>query len=89
MRFLPPKLKENIKKYTFSDSFVTVSGSKEVLIENVSGVYECNEIMARVRASSNEIIIWGENLKLRGYTNNSVTIYGNITSVEISSGGVK
>lgn len=89
MKYLPAKLEDRIKKLTFTDSFVTMSGNKEVLVENVSGVYECNEIMARVRASSNEIIIWGEELKLRGYTNNSVTIYGKISSVEISAGGIK
>lgn len=71
------------------ESYVTLSGSNEALIENVSDVYECNEIMARVKAGKQEIIIWGEDLKVKNFMNRSCYVCGKITSVEIVSGGIK
>lgn len=82
-----PELKNRARKYAYYESYVTVSGDNEVLIENVNDVLECNEIMLRVRAGANEIVIWGENLKVHAYTERSVTLTGKITSVEISKGG--
>lgn len=71
------------------ESYVTLSGDNEALIENVSDVYECNEIMARVKAGRREIIIWGEDLKVKSFVNHSCYVCGKITSVEIAAGGVK
>ncbi len=88
VKFLPNKLEQKLKKYTFAESYVTICGKDEVMIENVSNVYECNEIMARVRAAGNDIVIWGENLKLQGYTSSTVTVFGKISSIELSSGGI-
>lgn len=71
------------------ESYVTLSGDNEALIENVSDVYECNEIMTRVKAGKREIIIWGEGLKVKNFINRSCYVSGKIISVEIASGGVK
>lgn len=71
------------------ESYVTLSGDNEALIENVSDVYECNEIMARVKAGRREIIIWGEDLKVKSFVNRSCYVSGKITSVEIAAGGAK
>lgn len=71
------------------ESYVTLSGDDEALIENVSDVYECNEIMVRVKAGKREIIIWGEGLNVKNFVNRSCYVRGKITSVEIVSGGVK
>ena len=45
--------------------------------------------MVRVRAASNEIIVWGERLRIENYVNNSVVVRGKISSVELSGRGVK
>lgn len=86
MRSVRDLIGTKFKKATFSDSYVTICGDKEALVENVSAVYECNEIMSRLKAGGNEIVIWGEGLKLENYINNSVIVSGRISSVEISSG---
>ena len=54
-----------VKRLTYYDSYVTVCGDSEVLIENISNVYECNEIMTRVKAGRKEIVIWGSGLKMK------------------------
>ncbi len=84
-----PELKDRARKYAYYESYVTVSGDEEALIENVTDVLECNEIMLRVRAGENEVVVWGEKLKVSAYTDRSVTLRGKITSVEISKGGVR
>ena len=84
-----PELKNRARKYAYYESYVTVSGDNEVLIENVLDVIECNEIMLRVKAGVNEVVVWGENLKASSYTDRSVTVTGIITSIEISKGGAK
>ena len=77
------------KKLTFTDSYVTIRGKCEALIENVTGVYECNEIMVRAKSASNDIVVWGENLKINDYVDNCVSVSGTISSVEINNNGVK
>ena len=89
MKSVKNYLAKKIRRYSFTESYVTVSGINEVLLENVSDVYECNEIMVRVRAASNEIIVWGERLRIENYVNNSVVVRGKISSVELSGRGVK
>ncbi|MCD7803713.1 MAG: YabP/YqfC family sporulation protein [Oscillospiraceae bacterium] len=84
-----PELKNRARKYAYYESYVTVSGDDEALIENVTDVLECNEIMVRVKAGTNEVVVWGENLKISAYTDRSVMLTGKITSVEISKGGAK
>ncbi|MCD7889557.1 MAG: YabP/YqfC family sporulation protein [Oscillospiraceae bacterium] len=84
-----PELKNRARKYAYYESYVTVSGDDEVLIENVTDVLECNEIMVRVKAGANEVVVWGEDLKISAYNDRSVTLTGKITSVDISKGGAK
>ena len=89
MKSVKDFLAKKIRRYSFTESYVTVSGVDEVLLENVSDVFECNEIMVRVKAASNEIIVWGERLKVENYVNKSVVVRGKISSVELSGRGVK
>lgn len=84
-----PELQNRARKYAYYESYVTVTGDNEVLIENVLDVLECNEIMLRVKAGINEVVVWGENLKVSNYTDRSVTLSGKITSVEITKAGAK
>ena len=80
-------ISDKVKSLTYYDSYVTVCGDSEVLIENISNVYDCNEIMARVKAGRKEIVIWGNGLKMKNYVTSSCIVKGKITSVEIISGG--
>ncbi len=84
-----PELKSQARKYAYYESYVTISGDDEVLIENVTDVLETNEIMLRVKAGGNEVVVWGENLKVSAYTDRSIALGGKISSVEISKGGAR
>ena len=79
-----------MREVTFTEVCVTVTGGREVTVENVTHVYECNEIMARVRSREGDVIICGEELKMSSYRENVVRISGKITSVELTGkAGVK
>ena len=78
------KLVREARKATFTEVYVTVTGGREVMIENVTHVYECNEIMAHVRSKDGDIIVWGEDLKMGSFREGTVRINGRITSVEMS-----
>ena len=77
------KLRKQARAATFTEVYVTVTGGREVLIENVTHVYECNEIMARVRSRDGDIVIWGENLRMSSFRESVVRISGKVTSVEL------
>lgn len=84
------KLREQARAATYTETYVTVAGGREVMVENVTHVYECNEILARVRTRDGDIEVWGEGLKMSSFKENIVKISGKITSVEIiKKGGEK
>ncbi len=83
MKTVISKMEDKFSEKMFLDSYVSMFGTKEVLIENVRSVYECNEIMVRVKAGRNSITVWGENLKIISYNSNTVLIDGKISSVEL------
>lgn len=68
---------------TYFESNIVITGSRRVLIENVKHIYELNEIMARVKTTQGDVVIWGENLKASSYKGTSVTISGKISSCEL------
>ena len=78
------KLVGGLRAATFREMCVTVTGGRLVTVENVSHVYECNEIMARVRAADSDVVIWGEGLEMGSYKEGTVRISGQITSVELN-----
>ena len=72
------KLRSKLLAATFCESYVTVNAAGDVLIENVTHVYECNEIMS------------GEELEMSSFKNGFVRIIGRISSVEFTKrAGVK
>lgn len=77
------KLFDGFRAATFSEGYVTVTSEREVLIENVTHVYECNEIMAKVRTRSGDVVVWGEELRMSSFREGSVKINGRVQSVEL------
>ena len=78
------KIAKDARKATFTEVYVTITGGREVLIENVTHVYECNEILARIRTRDGDINIWGEALEMGSFREGTVRISGKITSVEFT-----
>lgn len=84
------KLIREARASTFTEVYVTVTSGREVLIENVTHVYECNEIMARVRSRDGDVVIWGEDLRMSSFRESVVKITGRIKSVElVKRAGIK
>ncbi len=84
------KLRSKLLAATFCESYVTVNAAGDVLIENVTHVYECNEIMSRVKTRDGDVTVWGEELEMSSFKNGFVRIIGRISSVEFTKrAGVK
>ncbi len=84
------KLKDifrGMERAVFYESIITVTGNREVVIENCTHVYECNEIMIRLRTPDGDVSIWGEGLITSSFREGIVKVTGKITSLEISERG--
>lgn len=77
------KLLKEAEKAVYAEVCITVTGGREALIENCTHVYECNEIMTRLRTLDGDVTVWGENLRTSSFKNGYVKISGKIKSVEI------
>lgn len=74
-----------VKDLAYLGSYVTVTDNKSVLVENCRQICECNDIMAKVGAGDYFIEVWGTNLKMSNYTQDSVLISGVIDSIKLIS----
>lgn len=72
-----------LKDLAHLSSFVTIQNNSTVLVENCSRVCECSDIMAKVCAGNYYIEIWGKDLKMSEYTQDSISIDGVIDSVKL------
>lgn len=64
-------------------SYVTIENDRSVLVENCRQICECSDIMAKVYAGDYFIEVWGNDLKMSEYTQDSVYIYGKVESIKI------
>ena len=64
-------------------SYVTIENDRSVLVENCRQICECRDIMAKVCAGDYFIEVWGNDLKMSEYTQDSVYIYGKVESIKI------
>ncbi len=78
------KMRKKALAAAFMDSCVTVNAGREALIENVTHVYECNEIMSRVKTRDGDVTVWGEELEMSSFREGVVKISGKISSIELS-----
>ena len=74
-----------LKDLASLSSIVTVSSDRSVLIENCRQICECSDIMAKVSAADYYIEVWGKDLKLSDYTQDSVMIQGDVESIKLIS----
>ena len=81
MRF--EKLLKTAEKLTYAEAYITVTGGREAVIENCMRVYECNEIMTRIRTTDGIVTIWGEGLITSSFREGTVRVSGKISSVEL------
>lgn len=70
------------KDLMYGASIVTITGRREVLIENYKGILEYNEEYIRVQAKNVKITIFGKQLTIEYYTNEDMKVAGFIKSIE-------
>lgn len=73
------KLNNNMFKY----AYMSIVDDKQMIIENVKSIIECNETKAVIYSSGLSISVWGSELALSSFDWNTIEISGNITSVEL------
>ncbi len=66
-------------------SYVTIHNNRSVLIESCQRIYDCSEITVRVGAGDYYIEVWGKDLNMSQYTQDSVEISGVIDSVKLTA----
>lgn len=79
------KLTGKIKNFSYLGSYVTITDNRCVLIENCRQIYESSDIMAKVGSGDYVIEIWGKDLKMSNYTQDSVMIDGVINNISVTS----
>lgn len=78
------RLAGKIKSFSYLGSYVTITDNRCVLVENCRQIYESSDIMAKVGAGDYMIEIWGKDLKMSNYTQDSVMIDGVINSISLT-----
>ena len=63
-------------------SIITVTGDKELLIENYRGIITYNETKMLIQGKTEKICICGENLKIDYYTNEDMKVCGKIQNIQ-------
>ena len=70
------------RRLTYGESSVTVTGGQHVYLENCSRILEYNDIRISVQMSDVQLHIWGRNLCADSLSPNTLTVYGEIQSME-------
>ncbi|HHU70016.1 MAG TPA: sporulation protein YqfC [Thermoanaerobacterales bacterium] len=91
-------MEETIKKLTYTISEymelpkdivmdlpkITLIGDIYMTLENHLGIVEYTETMIRINTRSGELVISGENLKIKVIINEAIIINGQISGIKIS-----
>ncbi len=71
------------KKETFeNEAQLVLSGKREVYIEGCTDISEYDDIMVKLDIKGEKLLIFGKNLSISGFTESSITVMGEIRSME-------
>lgn len=73
--------------WMYLDTYVHLYGNREVRVENCMKILEYNEVLVRLRTRDMTLEIWGSDLRVSDYNDNSVIVRGKISSVLLSEKG--
>lgn len=79
------KFKGKVKELMCLDSHITIHDNRAALVENCKQIIECNEVLAKIKTTNYLIEIWGKELFLNNFTNNSVEVRGTIESINLTA----
>ncbi len=74
-----------LKDLAYIGSYITITDNRSVLVENCKQICECSDIMAKVGSGDYYVEVWGKDLKMSNYTQDSVLIDGVIDSIRLIS----
>ena len=79
----PIKIREQVieqlelpKDFLLGEAIVTVTGRKELLIENYKGILNYEDSFIKIQAKNCRVVITGRNLSIDYYTNEEMKITG-------------
>ena len=85
----PLKIREQVieqlelpKDFLLGEAIVTVTGRKELLIENYKGILNYEDSFIKIQAKSCRIVITGRQLSIDYYTNEEMKISGFFEAIQ-------
>lgn len=82
-RHNPFKIREHVieqlelpKDFLLGEAIVTITGRKELLIENYKGILNYEDSFIKIQSKNCRIVILGRNLSIDYYTNEEMKITG-------------
>lgn len=81
----------DIKKALYANTMIHIADNDELEIEACRQIIEYNDIYIRVKTSTLFVEVWGSGLTVDDFGNNTISIYGKISSVGLEplTGGEK
>lgn len=70
------------KDLMYGDSIVTITGRREVLIENYKGILEYTEDYIKIQAKNVKLTVYGKQLSIEYYTNEDMKVVGFVKLIE-------
>ena len=77
-----PEIKQIPQEVLFGIPIVSITGNKEIVIENYHGIIEYTDCIVRIRTKIGEIKIKGQNLNLIYFNSDDMLITGIIKEVK-------
>ena len=72
------------KDLVLGDAIVSITGRRELTIENYGGILEYQAHVIRLSLKQGQILIYGNQLNIDYYTNEDMKISGRIDKIEYS-----
>ena len=70
------------RRLTYGESTVVVTGGTHVFLENCRRILEYNDIRIAVQMADAQLYIWGRDLCADSCSSDTMTVYGEIQSIE-------
>ena len=75
--------KRTVMNWMFLDTYLHMHRNEELRLENCRRILEYHDLRVRLQTKDFIIEIWGKNLRVYDYSDNSVIVKGEISSVHL------
>lgn len=77
------RISELAKRAVYLNSYISIIDNNTVIVESCKSITECCDVVVKLTTAENMVEVWGNGLTATNYTNTSIEINGNISSVSI------